>query len=111
MFPDGGVQWRFRFTHGRESKVLVLSRKTSESIRIGDNIEIRILDVSGGRVRLGISAPMHIPVHRSEIADRLTSLRDDTPAARQSLVETTTLESLAEPAKTDGVRGSRRRAR
>ncbi|MDA0284197.1 MAG: carbon storage regulator [Planctomycetota bacterium] len=56
--------------------MLVLSRKTTESICIGDGIEVRVLEISGGRVRLGITAPAEIPVHRSEIAARLGEFLD-----------------------------------
>lgn len=47
--------------------MLVLSRKRTESIRIGDDIEIVIIDVGRNRVRVGIQCPTHIPVHREEL--------------------------------------------
>jgi carbon storage regulator len=47
--------------------MLALSRKTGESIIIGDNIEIKILDIQGDQVRLGIAAPKSIPIYRKEI--------------------------------------------
>ena len=47
--------------------MLVLSRATNQSIMIGDDIEIVVVDVRGGKVRLGINAPKHVPVHRKEI--------------------------------------------
>ena len=47
--------------------MLVLTRGREEEIRIGDEIVVRVLDVKGDRVRLGISAPVHIPVHRQEV--------------------------------------------
>ena len=47
--------------------MLVLSRQRDESIMIGDNVEITIIDVRGDKVRLGITAPPKIPVHRKEI--------------------------------------------
>ncbi len=47
--------------------MLVLSRKKDESIMIGDEIEITIVDVRGDKVRLGITAPRSIDVHRKEI--------------------------------------------
>ena len=47
--------------------MLVLSRQRVESIVIGDNIIITIVDVRGDKVRLGIDAPTEIPVHREEI--------------------------------------------
>ncbi len=47
--------------------MLVLSRKTDESIIINDNIVITVVDVRGDKVRLGIDAPTDIPVHREEV--------------------------------------------
>ncbi len=47
--------------------MLVLSRQRDESIMIGDDVEIIIVDVRGDKVRLGITAPKNIPVHRREI--------------------------------------------
>ena len=47
--------------------MLVLSRKKGESIIINDNIEITISDIQGDQVRIGISAPKNIAIHRKEI--------------------------------------------
>ena len=47
--------------------MLVLSRQKNESIIIGDDVEITIVDVRGDKVRLGINAPKKISVHRKEI--------------------------------------------
>ena len=51
--------------------MLVLSRQRDESIMIGDDVEIVIVDVRGDKVRLGITAPREIPVHRREIYDAI----------------------------------------
>lgn len=51
--------------------MLVLSRQRDESIMIGDNVEITIVDIRGDKVRLGITAPREIPVHRREIFDAI----------------------------------------
>lgn len=51
--------------------MLVLSRRTRESIRIDGEIEITVLEVRGNRVRLGIAAPSHLRVARSEIQARI----------------------------------------
>jgi carbon storage regulator len=51
--------------------MLVLSRQRDESIMIGDNVEVTIVDVRGDKVRLGITAPKEIPVHRREIFDAI----------------------------------------
>ncbi|MGC8552934.1 MAG: carbon storage regulator CsrA [Phycisphaerae bacterium] len=47
--------------------MLVLSRQRDQSIMIGDNIEITIVDIRGDKVRLGINAPNTVPVHRKEV--------------------------------------------
>jgi carbon storage regulator len=47
--------------------MLVLSRTVEEAIMIGDNIVITVLEVKGDKVKIGISAPLNIPVHRKEI--------------------------------------------
>lgn len=47
--------------------MLVLSRKLLESIVIGDGIEVCVLKIEGGKVRLGVRAPEDVPVHRMEV--------------------------------------------
>lgn len=51
--------------------MLVLSRQRDESIMIGDDVEITIVDVRGEKVRLGINAPPHVPVHRKEVYEAI----------------------------------------
>ena len=51
--------------------MLVLSRQRDESIMIGDNIVITIVDIRGDKVRLGINAPTEIPVHRQEVYEAI----------------------------------------
>lgn len=51
--------------------MLVLSRKKSEQVMIGDDIVVTIVEVRGDKVRLGIDAPAHVPVHRSEVYDAI----------------------------------------
>ena len=51
--------------------MLVLSRQRDESIIIGDNIVITIVDIRGDKVRLGIQAPKEIPVHRQEVYEAI----------------------------------------
>ncbi len=51
--------------------MLVLSRYCDESIYIGDDVVVTIVDIRGDRVRLGIQAPAHISVHRKEIYDAI----------------------------------------
>ncbi len=47
--------------------MLVLTRKVGETIRIGDDISIRVVEIQRGQVRFAIEAPRDIPVHREEI--------------------------------------------
>jgi carbon storage regulator len=51
--------------------MLVLSRQRDESIVIGDNIVITIVDIRGDKVRLGIEAPGEVPVHRQEVFEAI----------------------------------------
>ncbi|MFG6147993.1 carbon storage regulator CsrA [Halobacillus sp. B23F22_1] len=47
--------------------MLVLNRKSGESVRIGDEISVKIVSVEGGQVKLGIEAPKHVDIHRQEV--------------------------------------------
>ena len=51
--------------------MLVLSRQRDESIIIGNDIEVTIVDIRGDKVRLGINCPNHIPVHRKEVYEAI----------------------------------------
>ena len=51
--------------------MLVLSRQRDESIIVGDNVQITIVDIRGDKVRLGIQAPSDISVHRKEVFDAI----------------------------------------
>jgi carbon storage regulator len=53
--------------------MLTLTRRSGERISIGIDIEVKILDISGGRVRIGIEAPRSTPVYRGELVDRIES--------------------------------------
>jgi carbon storage regulator len=52
---------------GRHAKLLVLTRKSNQSIMIGDDIEVSVLAVMGEKVRIGIAAPRSVPVFRKEV--------------------------------------------
>lgn len=60
--------------------MLVLSRKRDESIVIAGNITITVVDIRGDKVRLGISAPAEVPVHRKEVYDAIKRDEAATPA-------------------------------
>ena len=59
--------------------MLVLSRKKSETIIIGDDIIITVVDVRGDKVRLGIEAPKDVPVHRREIYEAIKKAEKQEP--------------------------------
>lgn len=60
--------------------MLVLSRKTDESIRIGNDIDITVVEIRGDKVRLGIVAPKDISVHRREVWDMIHANNNTTEA-------------------------------
>jgi len=51
--------------------MLVLTREKNESIVIGDGIVVTVVELRGDKVRLGISAPTQVPVHRQEVYDAI----------------------------------------
>lgn len=66
--------------------MLVLSRHRDESIMIGDDVVITIVDIRGDKVRLGIDAPQDIPVHRREVYDAIQ--RENQKAAQLNPADT-----------------------
>ncbi len=71
--------------------MLVLSRHRDESIMIGDDVVITIVDIRGDKVRLGIQAPTKIPVHRQEVYEAIQRER----AAENSDDQATSAKSSA----------------
>ena len=59
--------------------MLVLSRQRDEVIKIGDDIEITVVDIRGDKVRLGITAPKEVQVHRKEVYE---AIRREKPCGR-----------------------------
>lgn len=57
--------------------MLVLSRKKDESIMIGDDIKIIVVEIIGDKVRLGIEAPREVPVHRQEVFEAIHNKEQD----------------------------------
>lgn len=58
---------------GRLIEMLVLNRKPGESIILGDNIEIKILEIQDGKIKLGIEAPREVSILRKEVYDDVKS--------------------------------------
>ena len=75
--------------------MLVLSRQRDESIVIGDNIVITIVDIRGDKVRLGIQAPVEIPVHRQEVYDAIQ--RENMQAAQSDGTKNEPVSSESSP--------------
>lgn len=63
--------------------MLVLTRKVGEEIVIGDNVRLRVVAVQNQRVRLGITAPQQVAVHREEVHHRLHEFNDCPEVAEQ----------------------------
>ena len=76
--------------------MLVLTRKTDQSIMIGNDIEITILEVRGEQVRVGIRAPRSVQIHRKEVFEQIREA--NIKATDTSGDELPTLEELQNPA-------------
>ena len=59
--------------------MLILTRRSGESLRIGQDIEITVLGIKGGQVRIGVKAPKSVSVHREEIFNRIQHANDQDP--------------------------------
>jgi len=70
--------------------VLVLSRRVNQSIKIGDDIEIMIIEVRGDQVRVGVSAPRDVAVHRKEV---YLQIRQENVKAAESTPSNTDLSA------------------
>ncbi len=79
--------------------MLVLSRHCGESIIIGDDIVITVVDIRGDKVRLGIAAPIEISVHRQEVYEAIQ--RENRQASRLDPQDARQLEHLDPPARRD----------
>jgi carbon storage regulator len=76
-----------------EGSMLVLSRNVDETIMIGDAIEIMVVDVKGGRVKIGIRAPQYVPVYRKEI---YMAIKNENLVSSQSVPEESDLTQIAD---------------
>jgi carbon storage regulator len=76
---------------GEAAGVLVLTRKSNQSIMIGDDIEISVLAIMGEKVRIGIEAPRSVPVFRREV---YVEIQEDQEAGEKSADVDRALEGL-----------------
>jgi carbon storage regulator len=63
---------RYRQSEGRQF-MLVLKRKVGQQIRINENVAVRVLHIQGDSVRLGLSGPPDVPIHREEVYQRIAA--------------------------------------
>ena len=71
--------------------MLILTRKTNESIIIGDTIEISVVDIKGDQVKIGIKAPDDVKIYRKEVYD---AIQKENAAALRSKPELPSLDSF-----------------
>lgn len=72
--------------------MLILARKPGEAIAIGDGIKIRVLEIKGGQVKIGVEAPAEVMVHREEIYLRI--VEENTRAAAEAPADLSSLASV-----------------
>jgi carbon storage regulator len=77
--------------------MLVLTRKSNQSIMIGDEIEVSVLAIMGEKVRIGIQAPRSVPVFRKEVYLEIQQERADSGADRQAVDDALERMKGAEP--------------
>jgi carbon storage regulator len=85
--------------------MLVLSRQRDESIMIGDNVQVTIVDIRGDKVRLGIVAPDEVSVHRKEVYDAIQ--RENRKAAGLSADDLSAASPAVKAADTGGAKERR----
>ncbi len=83
--------------------MLVLSRQRDETIMIGDDVEITVVDIRGDKVRLGITAPTRIAVHRKEVYEAIKAENE-----RAAMINSPDIDSLNRSVGSD--RADRKRA-
>lgn len=87
--------------------MLVLSRQVNQSIMIGDDVEISVVDIKGDKVRIGINAPANVAVHRKEVW--LAIRTENENAVQAADVDTEALKRLLQQkAKSEGADGAPR---
>ncbi len=68
--------------------MLVITRRVNESIRIGDNIEVKVVAIERGKVRLGVLAPPDVPIYREELYRSLAEKNQEALFASEEMIRT-----------------------
>jgi carbon storage regulator len=84
--------------------MLILTRRVGENLRIGEEVSVVVLDVNGNQVRLGISAPKSVTVHREEVFERIA--QEERAAAMPKEARTAVTKSVRVSLKKPGRRPS-----
>ena len=79
--------------------MLILARKAGEAIAINDDIKVKVLEIKGGQVKLGVDAPNHVAVHREEIFLRI--LEENRRAAMEAPADLSELSSIFGESKSE----------
>nr|MBF0221263.1 carbon storage regulator CsrA [Desulfobulbaceae bacterium] len=77
--------------------MLILTRKIGEAIAIGDDIKVRLLEIKGGQVKIGVEAPNDVAVHREEVFLRI--LEENRKAAKEAPHDLNNLSDLLKSKK------------
>ena len=77
--------------------MLILTRKIGEAIAIGDDIKVRLLEIKGGQVKIGVEAPSEVAVHREEVFLRI--LEENRKAAKEAPTDLNNLSDLLKKTK------------
>lgn len=72
--------------------MLILTRKVGEAVAIDDNIKVRVLEIKGGQIKLGVEAPEHVAVHREEVFLRI--LEENKKAAMEAPSDLTGISTM-----------------
>jgi len=72
--------------------MLVLTRKSGESLIVGEDVIITVVEIKGGQVKLGVDAPKSIAIYRTELLEKIT--RQNIAAAKSGKMNLTTLAKL-----------------